>query len=185
MKNWLIALVPAVVIVILLGYALGSRVIPQSVADNFANVSAGPDISNLPDDTVAGALPMTPANVQIAAPAENVAGPDVVTSATPAAADASDRHDDDDDDPDAEAQARREIAAAIRKATLAALDDGAPTHWHKDGLVGDIVVSDAQDDGQDGSCRTVSATMGTPDDEKQSGDHVWCQPADGGGWAPQ
>lgn len=181
MKRWLIALVPAVVIVVLLGYVLGSRVMPQSVADNFANAASAPDISGLPDDNLAGALPETPVNVQVPAATSNATAEPAVadaTAPTDATADAPDPRD------DAEAQARREVAAAIRKATLAALDSGEATHWHKDGLVGDVVVSEAQDDGQDGLCRTVTATMGTADDPKQSGDHVWCQPADGE-WAPQ
>jgi hypothetical protein len=185
-RKWLLALVPAIVIVALLGYVMGSRVIPQSVQDNLANVASGPDISGLPDDNLAGALPEAATNLQPAeiAPA-NVPTPadgnDAATAAVDAGGDSSDAR----SDVDAAAQAQREIAATIRRATLAALDSGEPTHWHKDGLQGDIVVSVAQDDGQDGSCRTVTATMGTADDQKQSGYHVWCEPGDGSGWAPQ
>ena len=184
MKKWLIALVPAILIVILIGYALGSRAIPQSVQDNLANAASGPDIAGLPDDNLAGALPEAPSNMQPAEAApDNVATPATDNAATPA--NTSDDSGDTRDEPDAEAQARREIAATIRKATLAALDSGEPTHWHRDGLEGDIAVSEPQDDGQDGSCRSVTATMGTADDQKQSGDHVWCKTADGGDWTPQ
>jgi hypothetical protein len=188
-RKWLIALVPAILIVALLGYMAGRDVIPQSVQDNFANAASGPDISGLPDDNLAGALPEAPTNLQPAEAVPANAATPAATDADAAPADANDDQPDASSDArdqaDAEAQARREIAATIRRATLAALDSGEPTHWHKDGLQGDIVVSVAQDDGQDGSCRTVAATMGTADDQKQSGDHVWCRSADGDGWTPQ
>ncbi len=200
MRKWLIALAPAVLIVVLLGYMLGSRAIPQAVVDNLDNAAMPPDISGLPDDNVASALPAASVPAAPADPAQgNVATPGNATM--PADTDMShgdsadrsrdepddraNRADRNDSDPDAEAQARREIAAAVRRATIAALDSGAPTHWHKDGLEGDVAVSAPQDDGADGSCRTVTATMGTADDRRQSGDHVWCQGADGGDWAPQ
>ena len=185
MKRWLLALVPVAMIVVLLGYAIGSHVIPQSVQDNFANAATAPDTSNLPDDTVAGALPAAPVNAQIGEMImDNAAAPAAENDTAPAVAndDTADAH----DDPQAAAQqTRREIAATVRHATLAALDSGEPTHWHKDGVQGDIVVSVPQDDGQDGNCRTVTATIGNDDDRRQSGDHVWCQPADGSDWTPQ
>jgi len=183
MKRWLIALVPVAVIVVLLAYVMGSHVIPQSAQDNFANAAVAPDTANLPDDTVAGALPEVPLNTQApeAPPANATAAAENSAKPSPPAEEAADPR----DDPDADAQARREVSAAVRRATVAALDSGEPTHWHKDGLQGDIVVSKPQDDGQDGSCRTVTATIGTGDDRDQSGNHIWCQPADGGDWAPQ
>jgi len=182
-KRWLIALIPAVLIVILLGYVLGSHVVPQSVQDNLANAATPPDISGLPDDNVAGALPEAPANVPAAAAPANTTAPVVANDVT--TPDANDDSSGSQDDADAQAQARREISAAVRRATIAALDSGEPAHWHKDGLAGDIVVSEPQDDGQDGTCRTVTATIGNDDDQKQSGNHIWCQPSDGGDWAPQ
>jgi len=183
-KKWLIGLVPATIIVILLAYIVGSHAIPQSVQDNLANAASSPDISGLPDDNVAGAVPEAPANAAtVESPYDNAMqeiGKDQPANAT---ADSSTGNRDDADD---EAQARREVAAAVRGATLRALVSGEPAHWHKDGLVGDVVVSEPQDDGSGGSCRTVSATMGADEDDlKQSGDHIWCQPADGGDWAPQ
>ena len=183
MKRWLIALVPIAVIVVLLAYVMGSHVIPQSAQDNFANVAAAPDTANLPDDGNASALPEAPLDTQApeAPPANAMGAAENGAAPAPATGDAADPR----DDADAEAQARREVAAAVHRATLAALDSGEPAHWHKDGLQGDIVVSEPQDDGQDGSCRTVTATIGTDDDRKQSGDHVWCQPADGSDWTPQ
>ncbi len=181
MKKWLLLLAPATLIVVLLGYVLGSHAIPQSVQDNLANAAVGVDTSGLPDDTVAGAIPEAPTNAQAAAsPLDNASVPTAENEAAPVRATS-----DPSDDADAAAQARDEIAAAVRRATLRALDGGEPAHWHKDGIAGDIVVSEPQDDGSGGQCRTVTATIDTDDDQRQSGDHVWCQAADGGDWAPR
>ena len=166
LKTWLIVLIPATLIVILLAYLLGSHAIPQSVQDNLANAAIPPDTSGLPDDNLAGALPEAASNVQPAAPLSDTAAtpsPDngVTNDAAPAPTDTS-------DDAEAEAQARREVTAAVRNATERALDGGEAAHWHKDGLSGDIVVSEPQDDGSGGSCRTVTATMGASDDDRGS-----------------
>lgn len=191
MKRWLIGLVPVALIVVILAYVLGSHVIPQSAQDNFANAAIPHDTSSLPDDNAASALPESPVNTQAFSPLpDNAATPAPTPMPAPSAAndaDAESHNGDrsDDGDQDAEAQAQAEIGATIRRATIAALDSGEPTHWHKDGLQGDIVVSEPQDDGQDGSCRTVTATIGTADDRKQSGDHVWCEGGDSDEWRPQ
>ncbi len=182
-KRWLIGLIPAALIVILIGYIAGSHVVPQSVQDNFANVATPPPgIASVADDPTAnadaipeqplnGASPATPANVAVAS--------------TPSDAPSANRPTEpDDSDPDAQAQAQREIAKAIRKATIRALDSGEPAQWHKDGLSGDIAVSEAEDEPA-GTCRTITASMGDGDDRSQSSDHVWCQASDGSDWSPQ
>lgn len=199
MKRWLIAFVPIGLIVVVLAYVLGSHVMPQSVLDNLANATQTPASDDLADAIpTADATPDATANGQsaenAATPAQDTAQPTPPPSPPsppPSSQNATQDHASDrssasgvDDDPDAQAQAQAEIGDAIRRATLKALDSGEPAHWHKDGLSGDVVVSDARD-GPGGACRTVSATMGTEDDQKQSGDHIWCQPADGGDWTPQ
>jgi hypothetical protein len=191
LKRWLAILIPALLVMIAAGYGLGSHVLPQSVQDNLANAAAIPDVGGMSQDNVAtiavpdAGLAGNAAIPSVAPVPDNNAVP--VAPAAPVQANAAgpatnDR--DDDDDPDADAQAQADIADAIRTATLEALDSGEPAHWHKDGLSGDISVSEARSTTA-GTCRNVSATMGTQQNRQQSSVHLWCQPSDDDDWAPQ
>jgi hypothetical protein len=199
MKNrkWLAAIGPALIIMIVLGYVVGSRAIPGSVLDNLSGRATPPSLGDgLPvNDEVDEPLPQTAAADAVSnaasVPAPGWGAEDAIQAVpSPAPREASSSAkgdaaapDDAEDDEDADRQGQADVARAIHRATLRALDRGEPVHWHKDGLEGYVTVSEPRET-PTGLCRNVSATMGTDEDERQSGDHLWCQSDGSGEWVP-
>ncbi|HEY0269441.1 MAG TPA: hypothetical protein VGC10_00455, partial [Sphingomonas sp.] len=125
MKRWAIVLIPAVMIMVMLGYALGSRIVPQSALDNLANAAAPPDNGLPGNDVIVSAdgsnvaMPASPICNHADGGGLSDGGLDdgVSDMADNAAVPPPPPGDDTVEPDDVDAQARREISRAIRSAT--------------------------------------------------------------------